>query len=125
MVDLGHAVLDPLFTAAQVEQVSDISGRRTVAVTGRMTEVGAIIGQDRVYLVRSCLDHAAQECRCHGAVRLCMQLDMGKLAGTVNGDEQVKLVLRRLYLGNANMEVADRVLLELLAHLVAFNTGQP
>ena len=43
-----------------------------------------------------------------------MQLDIGKLAGTVNGDEQVKLALRRLYLGNVNMEVADRVLLALL-----------
>ena len=48
-----------LFTAAQVEHVSNISGRRTVAVTGRMTELGAVIGQDRVWLVGDSLDYAA------------------------------------------------------------------
>jgi hypothetical protein len=46
-----------------------------------------------------------------------MQFDMGKLAGTVNGDEQVKLALRRLYLGNVNMEVADRYCLNFLRAL--------
>ena len=59
MIDLGHAVLDTMFTAAQVEHVSDISGRRAVAVTWRMTELGAVIGQDRVYLVRGSLDYTA------------------------------------------------------------------
>ena len=59
MIDLGRPVFDVMLTATQIEHVSDISGSRAIAVTWRMTELDSIIGQDRVYLVRSRLDHAA------------------------------------------------------------------
>ena len=39
--------------------MGDISDRQAVAVMWRMTESGAVIGQDRVWLVGDSLDYAA------------------------------------------------------------------
>jgi hypothetical protein len=50
-----------------------------------------------------------------------MQLGVGKLAGAIDGNEEIALALFRLYLGNVNMEVANRILLELPSRLVAFD----
>ena len=54
-----------------------------------------------------------------------MQLCVGKLGGAVDGDEEIELALGGLHLGDVDVEVADRIGLELLANqLVAFDLRQ-
>ena len=54
-----------------------------------------------------------------------MQLDEGELGGAVDGDEQVELAFGGSHLGDVDMEVADRIGLELLlGGLVAFDLRQ-
>ena len=78
-----------------------------------MTELNAVIGQDGVYLVRYGLYQAAQECHCPCPVRLRIQLGIGELAGTVNCNKEMELAFFRPHLGNIDMEIANRILLEL------------
>ena len=55
-----------------------------------------------------------------------MQLDEGELGGAVDGDEQVELAFFGPHLGDVDVEVADRVALELLLRrLVALDLRQP
>ena len=55
-----------------------------------------------------------------------VQLDEGELRGAVDGDEQVELALLGPDLGDVDMEVADRVALELAPiGLVAVDLRQP
>ena len=55
-----------------------------------------------------------------------MKLDIGKLAGPVDGNEEVELAFCGSHFGNIDMEVANRVGLELLLwSLVALNLRQP
>jgi hypothetical protein len=59
-----------------------------------------------------------------------MQLDKGKLAGAINGREQVELAFCHLYFGDVDVKVANGVRLELLpGRLVAKSrtrqTGNP
>ena len=56
---------------------------------------------------------------------LGMEFGEGELGGAVDGNEEVELAFGRLHLGDVEMEVADRIALELLlARLVAVNLGQ-
>jgi hypothetical protein len=52
MVDLGEAVLDVVLAAAHGEHVRHIASRGAGGVARRMTELDAVVGQDRVDLVR-------------------------------------------------------------------------
>jgi hypothetical protein len=54
-----------------------------------------------------------------------VQLGKGELGGPVDGDEEVEPAFGGVHLGNVDVEVADRIGLELaLAQLVAFDIGQ-
>lgn len=54
-----------------------------------------------------------------------MQFDEGKLRGAIDGDKHVQLALFGAHLGNVNVEIADRVALELvLRRLVAIDIRQ-
>ena len=56
---------------------------------------------------------------------LLVQLDLSELGGAVDGHEKIQFAFRRLNLSNINVEVAERVGLELLLRgLVAFDLGQ-
>ena len=60
-----------------------------------------------------------------GGGGLLMQFDEGELRGAVDGDEHVQLALLGPHLGDVDVEVADRIGLELLLRrLVAFDIGQ-
>ena len=61
MVDLGEAVLDVVLAAAHGEHVRHIASRRAGGVARRITELDAVIGQDRVDLVRHGCDQGGQE----------------------------------------------------------------
>ena len=79
-----------------------------------------------MHLVRHRRDEVPQEVSRHAGGGLFVQLDEGELGGSVDRDEQVKLALFGANLGDVDVEVADRVALELpLGGLLAFDPGQP
>jgi hypothetical protein len=54
------------------------------------------------------------------------ELSDRELGGAVDGDEEIELALRRLHLGDVDVEEADRIGLELpLGRSFAFNLRQP
>ena len=71
------------------------------------------------------LDEATEELTRDARGRLLVQLDEGELGCAVDSDEQVKLAGLRPDLGDVDVEVADRVALELaLVGLVAVDLRQ-
>jgi DNA invertase Pin-like site-specific DNA recombinase len=70
-------------------------------------------------------DEGGQKGRGGDTVRLVDQLDEGELAGAVDGDEEVELAFRGLYLGGVDVEEPDWIGFEgLLCRLVALDVGQ-
>jgi hypothetical protein len=61
MVDLGEAVLDVVLAAAHGEHVCHRASRRAGGVAWRITELDAVVGQDRVDLVRHGCDQAVRK----------------------------------------------------------------
>ena len=68
---------------------------------------------------------AAQEVRGRAARHLLMQFDEGELRGPINRDDEMEPALRGSDLGDVDMEIADRVSLELtLGRSFAFDPRQ-
>ena len=63
-------------------------GRTRIAWGG---EVGSVVGEDGMDLVRDSGDQAAQEVARGAARHLLMQLDDGELRGPVDGDDEIEL----------------------------------
>ena len=88
-------------------------------------EVRAVVGQDDVDLVRDCFNEMAQEVAGRASLGLAMELDIGEFARAIYGDEQIELAFGGLHLGDVDVEVADRVALELsLGRLLTLDLGQ-
>jgi hypothetical protein len=99
---------------------------RGPGIASGISEVGSVVGEDGIDPVRDGGDQAAQEVP-RGATRhLLMQFDEGELRRSVDGDDEVELALRSSNLGDVDMEIADRVGLELaLGRGFAFDLRQP
>ena len=98
---------------------------RGPGIAGGIGEVGSVIGEDGVDPVGDGLDEAAQEVRGRAARHLLMQFDEGELRGPVDGDDEMELALDGSHLGEVDMEIADRVGLELaLGRGFAFDLRQ-
>ena len=71
------------------------------------------------------LDEATQEVRGCAARHPLMQFDEGELQGPTNRDNEMELAPRRSKLGDVDMEIADRISLELtLGRSFAFDLRQ-
>lgn len=121
---LGQAVVDVADGAGILEGVSaeefscsertsDLGSHR-VAIAGR-GEVDAVVGEYGVDFVRYGMDQRLKEVGCHALRGLFMHLDEGELRGTIDGHQQVELALFCAHFGDVDVEVADRIGLELLA----------
>ena len=76
-------------------------------------------------LVGDSRDQSFEEGRGGGPSRLPDQLHEGELAGAIDGDVEVELAFSGLELSNVDVEVADRVSLELfLRRPAAFDLRQ-
>lgn len=51
MIDIGEAMLDPMFPAAHIKHVGDVSGGRTLVVARREPELDAVVCQNCMDLV--------------------------------------------------------------------------
>lgn len=131
MFYLGEAMLDIVLFAAHIKHVRDVLGRGPVGVTRRgpkagvaQRELDTVVGQDGVDLVRHGGDQRLQEGRCRHPVGALHELDERELAGAVDRQVEVELAFSGPDLGDVDVEVADRVRLELaLGRLVAIDLG--
>ena len=77
-------------------------------------------------LVGSCLDQGFEKSHGDARGRLLVQFGEGELGGSVDRHEQVELAFFGADLGDVDVEVTDRIGLELLlARFVAFDFRQP
>jgi hypothetical protein len=89
-------------------------------------EVGAIVGENRMHPVGHSRDQVSEEVAGNAAGDPLMQLHKGELGRAVDRDQQVEPALLGSQLGEVDVEVADRVALELGSlRLVAVCVGQP
>ena len=119
MLDLGESVLNAMFAADAVKNV--LASKSVPFLIG---ELNAIVSEDDVDPVRHCGNQIAQKlCRQHLA-SLGVQFDIGKLAGSINGNKEKEFALSRLNLSNVDMEITNRVKFKLLLRrLVALDIG--
>jgi hypothetical protein len=105
-----------IFEGVRPNELSSLQGgldvRRRRARIAWRGEVGSVVGEDGVDLVRDGGDQAAQEVPRGAARHLLVHLDEGELRRSVDGDEQVELALRSSNLGDVDMKIADRIGLE-------------
>jgi hypothetical protein len=134
MARFGQAMIDVVLGTGELERMrpEDLAaghrlfdqrgGRTGVARCG---EVSAVVGENRMDLVRHGGDQRPQKVPRHTPCGFLMQLGKGELGRAINGHKQVESALFRVHLGDIDMEVADRVALELLlGGRVAGHLGQ-
>lgn len=96
-----------------------------VRVARREGELDPIVGENGVDLVGDSRDQSFEEGRGGGPFRLLDQLHEGKLTGAIDGDVEVELAFSGLEVSNVDVEIADRISLELfLRRLAAFDFRQ-
>ena len=135
MARLRETVLDVEVGAGTLEGVaaeqhllgahrSDLLRRPRVA--GRLGEMRAVIGEHGVDLVGNGGSKGPQEIAGDPARDFLVQLGEGELGGPIDGHEQVKPAFFDVHLSDIDVEVADRVPLELCTErLVAPHLGEP
>jgi hypothetical protein len=108
-------VLYPVFAANAVKAVS--AGQELVRL-GR--ELHPIVRQHGMHLVRQLVEHAPQKLGRDHAFGPRVQLCKGYFAGAVNGHKEVLAAFFGLALGETNVQVVHRVVLELLFRQALF-----
>ena len=123
MVGFGQQVLDPVGFANHVE--AHLPGIGGVPIPWLVGELNAVVGQDRVDAVGNGLKYMLKKLPGGAPVRFVDEMGHGKLAGAVDGHEEIELALGRLHLGDVDVEETDRVALELRPlRLVALDVRQ-
>ena len=97
---------------------------RAISIAGRTDELNAIIRQDSVYPVGNSGNQFFQEQSCRLAVFFVEKLNKRKLAGAVNPNKQIEFSLFCANLHNIDMEVTNRILLELFLWPVSLDIRQ-
>jgi hypothetical protein len=120
MVGFGEPMVDAMLMADAIE---DIVEGVLIALPVGTLEI--VIGQHGVDLVWHGGDQVVQELCGYHLVGFGMQLGIGKLAGTVDGDNQMELAFFRAYLCDVDMEVATGIGRErFLRRFIAFHIRQ-
>ena len=126
MIWLGETVLDAVLLANLIEAVNPIAGRPAISVTRQIGELDPIVGEDCMQPIWNRDDQRFEEDDGGWTIGQLMQLHEGKLRGSIDTDEQVKLAFSGSDFGNVDVKKADRVGLKLLlCGLVAFDLRQP
>ncbi len=119
-----------VFEGVRPNELSSLRGgldvRRSRARIDWGGEVGSVVGEDDMDLVRDGGDQAAQEVPRGAARHLLVQLDESEFRRSVDGDKQVELALCSSNLGDVDMKIADRIGLEFaFGRGFAFDLRQP
>lgn len=125
VIGFGQAMRDPMSPAGSVEGMAAPSGSEAIAVPGQIGELDAGVGQHGVDLVRDGRRQFVEEGSGRHTCRLLRQPGEGLLGGPVHRQE-IEFAFLGSDLGDVDVEIADRVGLELLScRLVALHFRQP
>ena len=120
MVGLGQSMFDIVCLADQIKP--HLAERDAVAVPRLLCELDAIVGENGVDFVRNAFQQVFQEFPGRLAIGLLDKLCHSEFAGSVNGHKEMELTLFGPNLGNVDVEITNRVALELLPfRLVTFH----
>jgi len=132
MFEFREAMLDPQLRAGEVEgmgakrlmsgQLLLNLGDRPAAM--RRRELKPIVGQDRVDRVRDTLDQPAQEVRRDPWSRSFVSFREGEMADAIDGDDELELAFVRPDLREIDVDVPDRIVVELPTHARALRIRQ-
>lgn len=114
-VVLGAGVLEGVGAKEFASLDGQLDFRRGRAGVSRRSEVGAVIGKHRMHLVRDGFEQSPKEVAGYPPGGFFVHLDEGELRGSVDGNEEIQPALLGTDLGDVDMEVPDRIGLELLA----------
>jgi len=130
VLGLGEAMIDVVLRASEFKGVRaedlvplehGLDLGRSPAIAAGLGEVRSIVGQDDVDFVGNGFDKGSEEVCRNAPRRLLVQLGEGKLRSPVDGHEEIKLAFLGTDLGDVDVEIADRIVLELLlGRLVPF-----
>src|SRR5579864_6102487 len=113
VVGFGQAVFDAACSTDLLEGVEAVAGDLAVADARQVGELEAVVGQHGVNPIRHPRDQVSQEACSGRPIGLLMQGNEGELGGAVDRHEEVELALLGTNLSNVDVEIADRVGLEL------------
>ena len=126
MLRLRQPMFDAKLLTGAVEGMSAGPGCWTKPVLRQVGELDAVVSQHRVDFVRDRRDQSFEEAAGDGRVGGLRKLDEREFGRSVDTDEEMELAFGRSYLGDVDVEVADRIGLELaFGRLVAIDVGQP
>lgn len=114
MLHFGQAMLDAMSVAEPIEDMGE-----GVFVVRHIGELDAIIGKHGMDGVRDRFDQVAQELGGDHLAGFLVQFDKSELACPIDRDEQAQLALGGLHFGDVDVEVADRIGLELPLRLLS------
>ena len=126
MVRFGKSVVDAMQQAGAIEGMPAKAGGWSLSILWKISELDAVVGEHGMNPIRNSRDQRLQEGRGCSHVRALDQFDESELRSAVDSHEEVELVFRGANFRQIDMEVADRIVLELLpSSLVAFDFRQP
>ena len=101
-------------------------GCEPFAVLRQAGKLDAVVGEHRVDEVGNRVDQGVEEGRGRRGIGALDEPHEGELRGPVGGNKQIELAFGGSYLGDIDVELADRVALEgPLRRLVALDLGEP
>jgi hypothetical protein len=126
MVRFGEPMVDAVPKTDPVKRMAAKAGRWPLAILRQIGELDAVVGEHGVDAIRDSRDQRFEECRRSLHIGTFNQLHESELRGAVGGHKEIKLAFGGAHLGQINMELADRIALELLpSGLAAFHFRQP
>ena len=135
MLDLGQPMINVVSGASTFECVTPeqlsfrshlLDVHRCPTLTSWISKLNAVVSENRVDGVGYSSNKIVQELLRDGSCSPLVKFNIGKLAGSVDGHEEMELAFCGSDFGNVDMEVTNRISLELLLRsLVAFDLRQP
>lgn len=122
VIGFGQTMFDSTAKTDAVEGMTTEASRWSSAVPGQVGELNTVVGQHGVDAIGNGRNQRFQKRGSSAHVCAFDQFNKGELRGTVDSHEQIEFAFSGANLGQVDMEVADRVALELLpVGLAAFH----
>ncbi len=116
-------MFDFILKAALIEHVVHAGCRWALCISRRKGELDAVIGWNCVDFIGNSFNQGHQESRGGDAIGFGYQLNKGKFTRHINGDIEMKLAVSSLHPGNIDVEIANRIGLELLLSTLLNRAG--
>ncbi len=127
MIGLGETVVDAVQKTDPVKRMAAKAGRGSLAILRQIGELDAVVREHGMDPIRDSRDQRLEESRRSLHIGTFDQLHESELRSAVDGHKEIELAFGGAYLGQIDMEVADRIALELLPSRLAaaFHLRQP